>query len=50
MFDISVMVLEFTLSSKPPPYAYSIVSVVLAGASPKVFVLRKLIGSNASVR
>jgi len=39
-----------TLSSTPPPKAYSIVSVVFAGAKPKVFVFKKLLGSNACVK
>ena len=50
MSEMSVISPEFTLSSRPPPKAYLIVRVVFDGASPKVFVLRKLLGSKASVR
>ena len=42
ILDISVISPEFTLSSIPPPYAYFTVSVVLAGANPKVLVLYEL--------
>ena len=44
------MVSELTLSSTPPPWEYSMVNVVFAGANPNVFVFKKLLGSNAVVK